>query len=174
MHGAHKPGKCVGVEPGGAALEEQGFGWTNKCGKGHSEDTTTSGFEGAWTQAPTQWTSLYLNNLMNFEWELTESPAGNKQWIPTDASMQNVVPDAHIKGKFNPQVMTTADLAFKFDPDYRKIAERFVKDPEAFRLAAFAKAWFKLTHRDMGPIDNYLGEEVPSDTLIWQRSRRKT
>ena len=167
MHGAHKPSDCVGPEPGAAPLEEQGFGWKNKCGKGHSEDTTTSGLEGAWTQAPTQWTSLYLQNLLNFEWKLTTSPAGAKQWVPTDESLHKSVPDAHVKGKFNPPVMTTADLAFKFDPEYRKIAERFVKDPEAFRLA-FAKAWFKLTHRDMGPIDNYWGKEVPDETLIWQ------
>jgi catalase-peroxidase len=167
MHGAHKPAKCVGIEPGGAAIEEQGLGWKNKCGKGHSEDTVTSGLEGAWTQAPTRWTSLYLSNLLNFEWKLTTSPAGAKQWIPTDESLHKVVPDAHVEGKFNPPVMTTADMAFKFDPEYRKIAERFLADPEEFRLA-FAKAWFKLTHRDMGPIDNYLGSEVPSDDLIWQ------
>lgn len=167
MHGARKPSDCVGPEPGAAPIEEQGFGWKNKCGKGHSEDTITSGLEGAWTQAPTQWTPLYLQNLMNFEWKLTTSPAGAKQWIPTDESLHKVVPDAHIKGKFNPPVMTTADLAFKFDPEYRKIAERFVKDHDAFRLA-FAKAWFKLTHRDMGPIDNYWGKEVPKEVLIWQ------
>jgi catalase-peroxidase len=167
MHGAHKPSKCVGPEPGAAGLEEQGFGWKNKCGKGHSEDTVTSGLEGAWTQAPTRWTSLYLQNLLNFDWKLTKSPAGAKQWVPTDESLHKVVPDAHVKGKFNPPVMTTADLAFKFDPEYRKIAERFVKDPEEFRLA-FAKAWFKLTHRDMGPKANYMGKEVPAEDLIWQ------
>lgn len=167
MHGAHKPADCLEGEPGAAPIEQQGLGWKNKCGKGHSEDTVTSGLEGAWTQAPTRWTSLYLANLLNFEWKLTTSPAGAKQWIPTDESMQKVVPDAHIKGKFNPPVMTTADMAFKFDPEYRKIAERFLKDPEAYRLA-FAKAWFKLTHRDMGPIDNYIGEEVPKQAHIWQ------
>ena len=167
MHGAHNPKKCVGPEPGAAPIEDQGFGWKNKCGKGHSEDTTTSGLEGAWTQAPTQWTSLYLQNLLNFEWKLTTSPAGAKQWIPTEESMQKVVPDAHVKGKFNPPVMTTADLAFKFDPAYRKIAEQFLANPETFRLA-FAKAWFKLTHRDMGPINNYWGPEVPKEVLIWQ------
>lgn len=167
MHGAHKPSDCVAAEPGAAALEEQGLGWSNKCGKGHSEDTVTSGLEGAWTQAPTRWTSLYLQNLLNFEWKLTRSPAGAKQWVPTDESLHKVVPDAHIEGKYNPPVMTTADLAFKFDPAYRAIAERFVNDPEAYRLA-FAKAWFKLTHRDMGPIDNYMGQEVPAETLIWQ------
>lgn len=167
MHGAHKPSDCVGVEPGGAGLEEQGLGWKNKCGKGHSEDTVTSGLEGAWTQAPTQWTTLYLSNLLNFEWKESRSPAGAIQWIPTDESLHNSVPDAHIKGKTNPPVMTTADLALKFDPEYKKIAERFLANPEEYRLA-FAKAWFKLTHRDMGPRARYLGSEVPAEELIWQ------
>ena len=167
MHGARKPADCMGPEPAAAGIEEQGLGWKNKCGKGHSEDTTTSGLEGAWSQAPTQWTSLYLSNLLNFEWKQTRSPAGAIQWIPTDESLHKVVPDAHIKGKFNPPVMTTADLALKFDPEYRKIAERFLADPEEYRLA-FAKAWYKLTHRDMGPPRNFLGNEVPKDILIWQ------
>lgn len=167
MHGAHKPSECVGPEPAAEGVEEQGFGWKNKCGKGHSEDTTTSGLEGAWTQAPTRWTSLYLSNLLTFDWKQTRSPAGAIQWIPTDASMQNVVPDAHIKGKFHAPVMTTADLALKFDPEYKKIAERFLADPEEYRLA-FAKAWYKLTHRDMGPPRNFLGNDVPSDIHIWQ------
>ncbi len=167
MHGAHKPSDCVGVEPGAAELQEQGLGWKNTCGKGHSEDTVTSGLEGAWTQAPTRWTSLYLANLLNFEWKQTRSPAGAIQWIPTDESLHQSVPDAHIKGKKNPPVMTTADLALKFDPEYRKIAERFLADPNEYRLA-FAKAWYKLTHRDMGPVANYLGNEVPSEELIWQ------
>lgn len=167
MHGARKPNKCMGPEPAAAGIEEQGLGWKNSCGKGHSEDTTTSGLEGAWTQAPTRWTSLYLSNLLNFEWEQTRSPAGAIQWIPTDESMQKVVPDAHVEGKFNPPVMTTADMALKFDPEYRKIAERFLADPEEYRLA-FAKAWYKLTHRDMGPAFNYLGSDVPKDIHIWQ------
>jgi catalase-peroxidase len=167
MHGARKPADCLGPEPAAAAIEVQGLGWINKCGKGHSEDTTTSGLEGAWSQAPTRWTSLYLSNLLNFEWKQTRSPAGAIQWIPTDESMQNVVPDAHIKGKFNAPVMTTADLALKFDPDYKKIAERFLADPEEYRLA-FAKAWYKLTHRDMGPPRNFLGNDVPKDIQIWQ------
>ena len=166
MHGAHKPSDCVGPEPGAAAIEEQGLGWKNKCGKGHSEDTVTSGLEGAWTQAPTRWSSLYLSNLLEFEWQQTRSPAGAIQWIPTDESLHTIVPDAHVKGKFNPPVMTTADLALKFDPEYRKIAERFLANPEEYRLA-FAKAWYKLTHRDMGPIRNFLGKEVPADTAIW-------
>jgi catalase-peroxidase len=167
MHGARKPADCVGPEPAAAGIEEQGLGWKNKCGKGHSEDTTTSGLEGAWTQAPTRWTSLYLSNLLNFEWKQTRSPAGAIQWIPTDESLHAVVPDAHIEGKFNPPVMTTADLALKFDPEYRKIAERFLADPEEYRLA-FAKAWYKLTHRDMGPPRNFLGKEVPAEVHIWQ------
>ena len=167
MHGAHKASKCVGVEPGAAGVEEQGFGWKNKCGKGHSEDTTTSGLEGAWTQAPTKWTSLYLSNLLNFEWKQSRSPAGAIIWVPTDESLHKAVPDAHVKGKYNPPVMNTADLALKADPEYRKIAERFLADPEEYRLA-FAKAWFKLTHRDMGPRDNYLGNEFPKQEHIWQ------
>ncbi|MFK8013328.1 MAG: catalase/peroxidase HPI [Marinicellaceae bacterium] len=167
MHGAHKPSDCVGAEPGAANTEEQGLGWKNTCGKGHSEDTVTSGLEGAWTQAPTQWTTLYLQNLLNFEWQQVLSPAGAKQWIPTDESLHKSVPDAHIEGKFNPPVMTTADLALKFDPDYKKIAERFLANPKEYQLA-FAKAWFKLTHRDMGPAVNYLGKEVPQELLIWQ------
>ncbi|MEO3878641.1 catalase/peroxidase HPI [Rheinheimera sp. FR7-34] len=167
MHGAHKPADCLGAEPGAAPIEEQGLGWKNKCGKGHSEDTITSGLEGAWTQAPTRWTTLYLSNLLNFDWKQTRSPAGAIQWIPTDESLHKVVPDAHVKGKFNPPVMTTADLALKFDPEYRKIAERFLADPEEYRLA-FAKAWYKLTHRDMGPPRNFIGAEVPKEVLIWQ------
>lgn len=167
MHGAHKPADCLGAEPGAAGIEEQGLGWKNKCGKGHSEDTITSGLEGAWTQAPTRWTTLYLSNLLNFDWKQTRSPAGAIQWIPTDESLHKVVPDAHVKGKFNPPVMTTADLALKFDPEYRKIAERFLANPEEYRLA-FAKAWYKLTHRDMGPSRNFIGAEVPKDVLIWQ------
>ena len=167
MHGAHKAKKCVGVEPGAAPIEAQGFGWKNKCGKGHSEDTVTSGLEGAWTQAPTKWSSLYLSNLLNFEWKQSKSPAGAIIWVPTDESLHKSVPDAHVKGKFNPPVMNTADLALKFDPAYRKIAERFLADPEEYRLA-FAKAWFKLTHRDMGPMDNYLGEDYPKKAHIWQ------
>ena len=132
MHGAHRGGDCVGKEPGGAAIEEQGLGWKNKCGKGHSEDTVTSGLEGAWTQAPTRWTTLYLQNLLNLEWQQSRSPAGAIQWIPTDEASQKSVPDAHVEGKFNSVVMTTADLALKADPEYRKIAERFLADPEAF------------------------------------------
>lgn len=167
MHGAHKPKDCMGPEPAAAGIEEQGLGWKNRCGKGHSEDTITSGLEGAWSQSPTQWTSLYLSNLLNFEWQQTRSPAGAIQWVPTDKSLHQAVPDAHVKGKYNPPVMTTADLALKYDAEYKKIAQRFLDDPEAYRLA-FAKAWYKLTHRDMGPSVNFLGNEVPAETLIWQ------
>ncbi len=167
MHGAHKPADCMGPEPGAAGLEEQGLGWENKCGKGNAEDTITSGLEGAWTQAPTQWTTLYLENLLNNEWKQVRSPAGAIQWIPVDEALHKSVPDAHVEGKFNPPVMTTADLALKFDPEYRKIAERFLANPEEYRLA-FAKAWYKLTHRDMGPRSRYLGPNVPDEELIWQ------
>lgn len=167
MHGAHKPSACVGAEPAGQPVEEQGLGWKNKCGKGHSEDTTTSGLEGAWTQAPTKWTVLYLENLLNNEWVETRSPAGAIQWVPKDKDLHDSVPDAHVKEKYNPPVMTTADLAMKYDPEYKKIAERFLENPDEYQKA-FAKAWYKLTHRDMGPIAIYLGNEVPAETLIWQ------
>jgi catalase-peroxidase len=167
MHGAHKAQDCVGAEPAGAPIEEQGLGWKNKCGKGNAEDTVTSGLEGAWTQAPTQWTTLYLSNLLNNEWETTRSPGGAIIWVPTDQSLHTTVPDAHVEGKFNPPVMTTADMALKYDPEYRKIAQRFLDNPEEFRLA-FAKAWFKLTHRDMGPKARYVGNEIPAADLLWQ------
>ncbi len=167
MHGAHKPADCLDREPGAAALEEQGLGWKNKCGKEHSEDTVTSGLEGAWTQAPTQWTSLYLSNLLNNDWKQTRSPAGAIQWIPTNESLHKSVPDAHVQDKHHAPVMTTADLAMKFDPEYKKIAERFLENPNEYQKA-FAKAWYKLTHRDMGPRAFYLGAEVPREELIWQ------
>lgn len=167
MHGAHKPSECVGAEPAAAPIEQQGLGWKSKCGKGHSEDTVGSGLEGAWTQAPTQWTTLYLENLLKFEWKQTRSPGGAIQWIPTDESLHKSVPDAHVKGKFNPPVMTTADLALKYDPDYKKIAERFLANPDEYEKA-FAKAWYKLTHRDMGPRARYLGDEYPQEAMIWQ------
>jgi len=166
MHGALR-GQCVGAEPAAAGIEEQGLGWKNKCGKGHSEDTMTSGLEGAWTQAPTQWTTLYLSNLLNNEWEETKSPAGAIQWVPKNKDLHKSVPDAHIADKKNPPVMTTADLALKFDPEYKKISERFLANPEEYRLA-FAKAWYKLTHRDLGPRALYLGNEIPAGDLIWQ------
>lgn len=167
MHGAHKPGNCVGPEPGAAPIEEQGLGWKNKCGKGHSEDTVTSGLEGAWTQAPTRWTSLYLSNLLNNDWVQTRSPAGAIQWIPKNKALRKSVADAHLKGEVTTIVMTTADLALKVDPAYRKIAERFLADPKEYQKA-FAMAWYKLTHRDMGPRSNYLGNDIPTEELVWQ------
>jgi len=167
MHGAAPAEDCVGPEPGAAPVENQGMGWKNTCGKGHSEDTITSGLEGAWTQLPTQWTTLYLENLLTFDWKQTRSPAGAIQWIPSDESLHELVPDAHIEGKFNPPVMTTADLALKFDPEYKKIAERFLNNPDEYQ-DAFARAWYKLTHRDMGPRIRYLGDDVPTEELIWQ------
>lgn len=166
-HGAHKASECVGPEPAAASLDKQGFGWENKCGKGHSEDAVTSGLEGAWTQQPTKFTTLYLSNLLNNEWELTKSPGGAVQWVPKNKDLHKTVPDAHVKGKMNSPVMLTTDLAIKTDSEYRKIAQRFLDNPDAFKKA-FAKAWFKLTHRDMGPSSRYLGAEVPREELIWQ------
>ncbi len=166
-HGAHKPDDCVGPAPAAAPIEEQGLGWANKCGKGNAEDTVTSGLEGAWTPTPTQWTTIFLQNLLAIEWVQTKSPAGAVQWIPKDESMHQMVPDAHIAGKRNPVVMLTTDLALREDPAYRSISERFAKEPAAFE-DAFARAWFKLTHRDMGPKARYVGAEIPSEVLIWQ------
>lgn len=166
-HGAHKVQDCLGPEPAAAPIEDQGFGWKNKCGKGNAEDTITSGLEGAWTGAPTQWTHMYLDNLFRFEWKQTKSPAGATQWIPTDEDAQNLVPDAHVKGKFHAPIMFTTDVALKKDPEFRKISERFYKNPEEFE-AAFARAWFKLTHRDMGPKARYVGADVPATEFIWQ------
>jgi catalase-peroxidase len=166
-HGAHKPSACVGPEPTAAPIEEQGLGWSNKCGKGNAEDTVTSGLEGAWTAAPTQWTMMYLTNLFAHEWEQTRSPGGAIQWIPKDGQAANTVPDAHVEGKRHAPIMLTTDLSLKADPAYRAISQRFLENPEAFELA-YAKAWFKLTHRDMGPRARYVGDEVPAEALIWQ------
>lgn len=166
-HGAHKPDECLGAEPAAAPVEEQGFGWKNKCGKGHSEDTITSGLEGAWSVNPIAWTTQYLDNLFGFEWEQTRSPAGAIQWIPVDGQASNLVPDAHIEGKRHAPIMFTTDLSLKFDPEYRKIAKRFQENPEEFELA-FAKAWFKLTHRDMGPRARYIVDTSPAEPLLWQ------
>ncbi|MFC7049410.1 catalase/peroxidase HPI [Emcibacter nanhaiensis] len=166
-HGAHKVEECVGAEPAAAPIEEQGFGWKNKCGKGNAEDTITSGLEGAWTASPAQWTSMYLDNLFGFEWKMTKSPAGATQWTPTDESAREMVPDAHVDGKFHAPMMFTTDLSLKMDPEFRKIAKRFQENPEEFEKA-FAKAWFKLTHRDMGPKALYVGADAPEETFIWQ------
>jgi catalase-peroxidase len=166
-HGAHEPSKCVGPEPAAAGLEQQGLGWENKCGRGNGVDTVTSGLEGAWSASPVAFSTQYLDNLFAFEWVQTRSPAGAIQWIPAEGQASNLVPDAHDPSKRHAPIMFTTDLALKFDPDYRKIAKRFQENPEEFKLA-FAKAWFKLTHRDMGPRARYLGAEVPREDLIWQ------
>ena len=166
-HGAHKPDGCLGVEPGGAGLEDQEFGWKNSCGKGHSEDTITSGFEGAWTATPTRWSMMYLANLFAYDWEMTKSPAGATQWIPTDGQAAGTVPDAHVAGKSHAPIMFTTDLALKTDPAYREISRRFLENPAEFE-DAFARAWFKLTHRDMGPRARYVGTDVPAEVLMWQ------
>jgi len=166
-HGAHKPDKCVGAEPAAAGLEEQGFGWTNKCGTGKGADTVTSGLEGAWTGNPTAWTTQYLDNLFAFDWVQTRSPGGAIQWIPANGQAANMVPDAHDPTKRHAPIMFTTDLALKFDPEYRKISKRFQENPDEYQRA-FAKAWFKLTHRDLGPRARYIGAEVPSEVLAWQ------
>jgi catalase-peroxidase len=166
-HGARKPEGCVGPEPAAAGIEEQGFGWTNKCGTGNAGDTITSGLEGAWSVNPIAWTMQYLDNLFAFEWVKTKSPAGAVQWIPKDGQAATLVPDAHNPTKRHPPVMMTTDLSLKVDPSYREIAMRFKENPEEFGLA-FAKAWYKLTHRDMGPRARYLGAEVPAEEMIWQ------
>jgi catalase-peroxidase len=166
-HGAADPSNCVGAAPAGAAIEAQGLGWTNKCGSGNGKDTITSGLEGAWTATPTQFSMQYLSNLFKFEWVKTKSPAGATQWTPKDGAGQGTVPDAHDSTQRHAPIMFTTDLALRFDPAYEKISKRFLDNPQDFELA-FAKAWFKLTHRDMGPRARYLGSEVPKEALIWQ------
>lgn len=166
-HGAHDPKKCVGEDPAAGKVEAQGFGWKNKCGKGNAEDTVTSGLEGAWSSDPTHFTSQYLDNLLNIEWVKKKSPAGATQWVPKNEADLQIVPDAHVKGKMHAPIMFTTDIALTKDASYDAVLKRFQKDPETFK-AAFARAWFKLTHRDMGPRWRYLGSEVPKDQLIWQ------
>jgi catalase-peroxidase len=166
-HGAASPDKCVGPAPAGATIEQQGLGWVNKCGTGKGADTISSGLEGAWSATPIAFTTQYLDNLFAFDWVQTKSPAGAIQWLPEGAAAAKIVPDAHDPAKKHPLMMFTTDLALKFDPAYSKIAKRFHDNPEEFKLA-FAKAWFKLTHRDMGPYARYLGAEVPKEPLIWQ------
>lgn len=166
-HGAHRPDQCLGKEPAAAPIEQQGLGWANKCGKGNAEDTITSGLEGAWTATPTAWGIQYLSNLFNFEWVQTKSPAGAIQWQPKNADQVQIVPDAHVPGKRHAPIMFTTDIALKTDPAYAKIAKRFLDNPQEFDLA-FAKAWFKLTHRDLGPRTRYLGKYAPKEDLIWQ------
>lgn len=166
-HGAADPGQYVGAEPAGASIEEQGLGWKNTFGKGHGEDTISSGLEGAWTTSPTKWSNNYFENLFGFEWELTKSPAGAHQWKPKNGAGAGTVPDAHNPSKSHAPTMLTADLALRFDPIYEKISRDFYENPDKF-ADAFARAWYKLTHRDMGPIARYLGPEVPKEELIWQ------
>ncbi|WP_116367497.1 catalase/peroxidase HPI [Parahaliea mediterranea] len=166
-HGAHKASDCVGADPEAASIEEQGLGWSNKCGTGKGADTVTSGLEGAWTISPAEWTHNYLQNLYGFEWELTKSPGGAQQWQPKDGKGAGMVPDAHDKSKRHAPMMFTTDLALKEDPAYRKITQRWLNNPEEFE-DAYARAWFKLTHRDMGPTSRYLGDWVPQETYLWQ------
>jgi len=173
--GGHTVGKChgngdasiLGPKPEEAELEEQGFGWKNPKGKGHSEDTVSSGLEGAWTSTPDRWNHTYFHLLLNHEWESVKSPAGAWQWEPVNMKEEDKPFDAHIPGVRRNPIMTDADMALKMDPEYRKISERFYKDPEYF-AEVFARAWFKLTHRDLGPKSRYLGPDVPKEDLIWQ------
>ncbi len=166
-HGAADPGKYVGPEPEGADIEEQGLGWKNSFGSGKGVHTITSGIEGAWTTNPIKWDHDYLEILFKYEWELTKSPAGAHQWTPKDASAKGTVPDAHDPSKRHAPMMTTADLALRMDPEYEKISRRFLKNPQEF-ADTFSRAWYKLTHRDMGPRARYLGPLVPKEVLIWQ------
>ena len=166
-HGAADPNKYVGPEPEAAGIEEQGFGWKNSFGNGKGGDAITSGLEGAWTTNPVKWDNNYFDNLFGYEWELTKSPAGAYQWTPKDGSAAGAVPDAHDPAKRHAPIMFTTDLALKLEPSYAKISKHFHENPQAF-ADAFAKAWFKLTHRDMGPVSRYLGPLVPQETLLWQ------
>lgn len=166
-HGAGDPGKYVGAEPAAAGIEEQSMGWKNTLGSGNGANTITSGLEGAWTTTPAQWSHNYFENLFGFEWELTKSPAGAHQWKPKNGAGAGTVPDAHDSSKSHAPTMLTTDLSLRFDPAYEKISRRFLENPDAFN-DAFARAWFKLTHRDMGPRARYLGAEVPAEVLIWQ------
>lgn len=166
-HGAADAAKYVAAEPAGASIEEMSLGWKNSFGKGNAEDTITSGIEVTWTTTPTQWSNNFFENLFGFDWELTKSPGGAYQWKPKGDAGAGTVPDAHIPGKKHAPAMLTTDLALKFDPEYEKISRHFFENPDEF-ADAFARAWYKLTHRDMGPLSLYLGPEVPSEELIWQ------
>ena len=166
-HGAADPVKYVGPEPEGAGIEEQGFGWSNSFGSGKGVDTISSGLEGAWTSNPVKWDNDYLENLFKYEWELTKSPAGANQWTPKNGAGAGTVPDAHDPNKKHAPIMFTTDLSLKIDPSYEKISRRFLEHPDEF-ADAFARAWFKLTHRDMGPLTRYLGPLVPKEHLLWQ------
>ena len=166
-HGAADPGKYVGPEPEGAPIEEQGLGWKNSYGNGNGAHAITSGLEGAWTTTPVKWSNNYLENLFGYEWELTKSPAGANQWAPKNGAGAGTVPDAHDPSKKHAPFMLTTDIALKVDPNYAPIAKRFLDHPQEL-ADAFAKAWYKLTHRDMGPVTRYLGPLVPKETLLWQ------
>ncbi|MBS1741700.1 MAG: catalase/peroxidase HPI [Bacteroidetes bacterium] len=166
-HGAADPGKYVGKEPAAAGIEEQGLGWKNSFGNGNGVHTITSGLEGAWTTTPTKWSNNFFENLFGYEWELTKSPAGAHQWKPKGNAGEGLIPDAHDPSKRHAPFMLTTDLALRIDPAYEKISRRFLENPDQF-ADAFARAWFKLTHRDMGPRSRYLGNEVPAEELIWQ------
>jgi catalase-peroxidase len=166
-HGAGDPNQYVGREPEAAPLAQQGLGWKNSLGTGSGDSTITSGLEGTWTPTPTAWDNSFFDTLFGYEWALTTSPAGAQQWIPTDPAAATTVADAHDATKTHPPVMLTTDLALRFDPAYEPISRRFHENPAEF-ADAFARAWFKLTHRDMGPISRYVGPEVPSEQLIWQ------
>ncbi len=166
-HGARKAQDCVGPDPEAAPLEAQGLGWDNRCGTGAGANTVTSGLEGAWTVSPAQWTHNFLQNLYAYDWELSSSPAGARQWVPKDGAASELVPDAHRPDMRHAPIMLTTDLALKEDPAYRKITEQWLNDPQAFERA-YARAWFKLTHRDMGPVSRYRGDWLPGETFIWQ------
>lgn len=166
-HGAADPRDYVGAEPAGASIEEMGLGWKNTFGNGHGPHTITSGLEGAWTTTPTQWSNNFFENLFGYEWELTKSPAGAHQWKPKNGAGEGTIPDAHDPARKHAPFMLTTDLALRMDPEYEKISRRFYENPDEF-ADAFARAWYKLTHRDMGPLSRYLGPEVPKEQLIWQ------
>jgi len=166
-HGAGDPGKYVGPEPAAASIEDQSMGWRNSLGSGNAEHTITSGLEGAWTTTPAQWSHDYFKHLFEYEWELSKSPAGAHQWRPKGGAGEGLIPDAHDPTKKHAPFMLTTDLSMRFDPAYEKISRRFYENPDEF-ADAFAKAWYKLTHRDMGPINRYLGPEVPKEVMIWQ------
>ena len=166
-HGAASDAEFVGPEPEGASLEEQGLGWKNSFGSGKGADTITSGLEGAWSQTPTKWSNNYFENLFGFDWDLVKSPGGAWQWIPTDPAASELVPDAHDPSKTHAPIMFTTDLSLRMDPTYEPISRRFHENPDEF-ADAFARAWYKLTHRDMGPKSRYVGSYVPDETLIWQ------
>ncbi|MAL59502.1 MAG: catalase/peroxidase HPI, partial [Flavobacteriaceae bacterium] len=166
-HGAADPSKYVAAEPAGAGIEEQSMGWKNSYGTGKGADTITSGIEGAWTDSPTQWSHKFFENLFKYDWELTKSPAGAHQWKPKNNEGAGTIPDAHNPNVKHAPFMLTTDLSLRFDPAYEKISRHFLENPDEF-ADAYARAWFKLTHRDMGPIQRYLGPEVPNEELIWQ------